>query len=205
MAYSARAIPSSLEHSVHHATGTEAPVRISSLIRKSGSRFTISTRWSVHELIGGPIDYSITNRILAKPFLRESEVSEHGFKKMLAMRKIIPENTPKLYGPVRESGGKFVTYAVERVDGITLSKFLESGNRALVPSIIFQLDSISAKFKAAGFEHQDLHSDNILINEASGKVWIIDPGFDVRKNDKAFLDYHREKLLKYQQSRSGYI
>jgi serine/threonine protein kinase len=156
---------------------------------------------SIYQFDLGRIDYRYGEGIFIKPPpLRLDEVvSESEMKKMRSMHNAAPDFVPRILGVVKENG-RFVTYALEEVQGMTITKFLSGyGNPHNVPSIIHQGDEFFRKIHRKGLHHDDAHGSNFMITP-SIELKVIDAysGRKYKKDDSSEWRYIKGLLRRYQ-------
>ena len=105
----------------------------------------------------------------------------HEYKMMQKAYKIAPHHVPRPYQFVKCNGGSIIYY--EFIKSKTLSKSKIDKN------VLFKILKTLYKFQKHGIRHNDLHLNNILIEEGTQRPVITDFGFANTKDTSLSANY----------------
>ncbi len=147
-------------------------------------------------ILDSKIDSYSKDDIFFKP---TSFLEKDQFEKLSKLYRILPDAVPAPITKVRRNDGKEIGYIMSKVNGETMSSYLESideslrnkENDRLVTEISMYIKVLSEN----GVGHGDIHRRNIIVY--GGKPFLLDP-FSVARCDNWYIkrDYKNLEKLK---------
>ena len=141
-----------------------------------------------------PINHYDRNDLFFKPI---SFLERGQFEKLSRMYNVLPEAVPEPITKVRNSGGKEIGYIMKKINGCTMSNYLEGLDASIRYKennrIIQELDSYVEKLSVNRIGHGDIHRRNVIIYES--KPFLVDP-FAINNCDSWYIKRDLKNLKK---------
>jgi serine/threonine-protein kinase RIO1 len=131
-------------------------------------------------------------------FFKSTSFLEKGqFEKLNMMYNILPEAIPAPITKVRNSNGKEIGYIMKKINGYTMSNYLEGLDASIRykenDRIIKELNDYVEKLSVNGIGHGDIHRRNVIIYES--KPFLVDP-FSINNCDSWYMKRDVKNLKK---------